>query len=126
MQVNEILIEFVPKELIRNNDVGDYFKQNNTLVIRALKMNNLDYSYMIGLHELLEAWRSERRGISELAIDKFDSEHSELESPGDHPEAPYKEDHRFSENIERLICFDFGINWFDYEQAIKDSYATGL
>ena len=75
-----------------------------------------DETFLIALHELVEAKLCQKRGITHAAIDKFDMEYWPAVSPravdaepGDDPQAPYRKEHRFSALIEHLMAHELGI-----------------
>ena len=39
-------------------------------------------------------------------------------SPGDHPKAPYRAEHFFATNLERLFSSELGVDWFEYDRDV--------
>ena len=128
MILRKIIIEFTddPNE-VRNKGVGDYYTQSDgTEIVRSYcKERSLKWrlwSYMCMIHEMTEKELTDIRGIKEPDIDAFDawyiSEGFEVE-PGDHPNCIYKKEHRSSEMIERYLCEQFGLDWFEYFDNYK-------
>lgn len=80
------------------------------------------------IHELVEWYLCQKRGIPIEEIDRFDLRYewersqglNGDEEPGDDPGAPYRREHRFAENIERQIVHEAGLVWADYEQRIAE------
>jgi hypothetical protein len=103
---------------------GDYYKlEDNLTKIEIKKQLNEDYEFLIMVHELIEEYITRKRGITEQSITNFDLAWEELsepkeDEPGNNKWAPYYKEHRFSENIERLICAELGIDWFKYEKDL--------
>lgn len=124
--ISGISIEFVPKTKIRNGGAGDYFTQLDRIVIRAIKLSDIRISILIAIHELIEFILVSNQGIKETDIDWFDAEFEadrkdgNFSEPGDSLGSPYRCAHRFSENIERLMAYELGINWKDYEDIINN------
>lgn len=124
----KITIESIPHKHHRYETVGDWFWRKKHLVIRVSKMKNPDYILLVAIHELVEAWLCFRRGISERSVTKFDKEFEEKRSnhqflggvsePGDHPEAPYFDEHQFATKIERMVAEELEINWRKYEKTL--------
>lgn len=114
----KIVIETVPHNEQRYETVGDYWWDNETLHIRVSETGNTNYDYLIAIHELVEAVLCEYRGVSVEDIDKFDILHPELIEPGDHPQAPYQNEHNFATAVERMICAAMGIKWQEYDQTL--------
>jgi hypothetical protein len=44
------------------------------------------------------------------------------EEPGDHPQAPYGRQHGFATAVERMVCAELGIAWYDYDRANIELY----
>ena len=106
---------------------GDYFKINDTTFIEVCSQKTEDYEFLIMIHELIEEYLTRKRNISELDITKFDlmfekereeGLHSEDDEPGYDLRAPYRKEHIFSENIERLIAAELGVDWQKYNDDL--------
>lgn len=117
-------INFISVKDRRYETVGDYFHKNGNLVVSVCDTGNDDYNFLIAMHELIEEYLTRKRGISELSILEFDRQYEDNRvigddsEPGDSKDAPYQREHRFAENIERVICHEIGINWFDYNNFL--------
>jgi len=90
-----------------------------------------DSAFLVALHELVEAWLCKAAGVSEADVSKWDIEHPELEEPGDHPEAPYHEQHRVATEVEKLVNSALKRDWDDHEgwvqaaaEEVDHSHAT--
>jgi hypothetical protein len=111
------------KDVMRYPTCGDYYKENDYTKIEIKTQLNEDYEFLIMIHELIEEYLTRKRGIKEQDIMDFDllweeSDEPKEDEPGNCKYAPYYKEHRFSENIERLICADLGIDWFKYENDL--------
>ena len=98
----------------RYKTAGDYWADKNKWEIRISRMKNPDYEFLIMIHELVELYLTQKRGIKEEDITKFDLEHLDNEDPGSIPEAPYHKEHMFSMEVEKLIIKELGLDWKDY------------
>jgi hypothetical protein len=67
------------------------------------------------------------RSIVQEVVDSFDmnfeeerrqGKHSNEAEPGDDPAAPYRREHFFATNIERLFAAELGVDWSEYEETI--------
>lgn len=93
--------------------------------ITVSDMGNDDYEFLVAIHEMIEAKLCEKAGISDEAITafdvKFESERKagDVSEPGDEPTAPYARQHCIATAVERLMCAELGISWFDYEAAVN-------
>lgn len=122
-----IVIEAIAHEQHRYPTVGDYFEGSDGWTVRVSRCGDARYEFLVALHELVEWFLTQQRGISEpdiLAFDEaFEREreqgmHGEREQPGDDPRAPYGREHRFAERIERLAAGELGVDWDEYDGTI--------
>ncbi len=105
-----------PKKM-RYPTVGDYYKTKDGWTIVSADLGNPDYIFLVFLHEFIELYLTQHRGISEPKIKKFDEwferekakgNFKKIESPGRHPKAPYRREHIFAEKIERMLIKELG------------------
>lgn len=118
----KILIETIPTADQRYATLGDYWWEGTDLHIRVSEMDDWREQVLIAVHELVEATLCEDRGISEPDIMAFDISVPECSDPGAHPDAPYRKEHFFAENLERLLAAEFGIRWQDYEARCEEEF----
>lgn len=107
--------------------MGDYYLDTDFHDIMRFKVSemNADYEFLVLMHEMVEWYLTQKRGITEHDITAFDIEfereraQGNVDEPGDHPEAPYRREHRFAENIERLIAAELGVDWAIYNKTVE-------
>jgi hypothetical protein len=126
----KINVETIPHQQHRYNTVGDYWMDpSGTLQIRISELG-LDHELPILIHELVEWYLCQKRGVRLEDIDSFDrvfelerslGRHTN-EEPGDSPDAPYATEHRFAENIERQVVQEAGLRWDEYEAHISEDW----
>jgi hypothetical protein len=109
---------------MRYPTVGDYVKKGRVIHVFVAKSENPDHEFLVALHEVVEAWLTQRRGISWKEVDKFDIlfEKNRTPSsgePGDDPGSPYFKEHQFATRIERMVCQELGISWDEYDSEIE-------
>ena len=121
----EILIKTIPHKKQRYETVGDWVVEpDGTLKIFVSEMGDSDYNFLVALHELVELYLCQKRVIKQEAVDKFDIEfeknrpEGDESEPGDHPDAPYRKEHFFATNIERMIALELGVDWKLYDKAV--------
>ncbi len=112
-----IVIDSVPIEHMRYSTLGDYWEEGDTLFIEVADYGDDDFSFLVAVHELVEAYLTKKRGIREEDITSFDMSVPEDDEPGDNPQAPYQNEHNFATGIERLMCAVLGRTWSDYTEA---------
>ena len=71
-----------------------------------------DEAFLIALHELVEAKLCHRAGITQGAVDAFDFAFRGNSEPGDHPEAPYRVQHRQAMLIEHMMAHFLGLTTY--------------
>jgi hypothetical protein len=128
-----ILIETIPHEKQRYPTVGDYFTEGSPgdkqlRVIHVSQMDNPDYEFLVALHELVESYLVQKRGIPDQAIDRFDISFEARRSaglvpkhaePGDDPSAPYYQEHGFATLIERMMARELDVDWDGYARTVE-------
>lgn len=119
-----IRIEFVPSKDQRYDTIGDwYFDAAGDLVIRVSNDDPFfpteDEQVLVALHELVEVLLCRKRGITQDMVDEFDMRGAGAEyckeegtEPGDHPEAPYRREHRFAMIVEHLMAHELGLTGY--------------
>lgn len=121
-----IHIETIPHDQQRYPTVGDYWEDEHGVEqVRVSKMIDWRYEILVAVHELVEWALTKHRGICEEHISAFDVEFEKLREaelvsgePGDSPKAPYKREHFFATNLERLLADELDVDWVDYDQYV--------
>jgi hypothetical protein len=112
----DIVIKAIPKGEMRYPTVGDWWFDGEQLHIRVTDDVPENEQFTVALHELVEVWLCKNRGITQEAVDDFDIRGPGAEycsengiEPGDHPDAPYRREHRFAMLIEHLMAHELGL-----------------
>lgn len=123
----KIVIETVPHKSQRYDTVGDWFRDlEGTLHIKVSEEIGDKAASLVALHELIEVLLCEDRGVTQIAVDKFDVEFEDErepgnnDEPGDDPNAPYYKEHFFATSIERLMAAELNVDWKLYDDAINE------
>jgi hypothetical protein len=121
----KIQLRTIPHSEQRYETVGDWENlPDGSLRISVSDMGNDDYAFLVAIHELVEVWLCNKRGITDEAVSAFDIEYEknrpegDESEPGDHPDAPYRKEHFFATNIERMIALELGVDWGKYDKAV--------
>jgi hypothetical protein len=121
----KIHVETIPHNEQRYPTVGDYWAEGDVLQIRITEMRDWRYVMLVSVHELVESMLTRYRGISEETIGSFDMAFEEKREhglvrgePGDAPDAPYRREHFFATNLERLLAAELGVDWLVYETYV--------
>lgn len=107
-------LKFELREIMRYDDVGDYF--DDTIV--AYDFKNEVINNAIFLHEFIEYTLIKSAGIEPSLIDKFDTD---PEYPEKFPEEfnLYGKFHDMSNMIERQFIENLGLNWEEHDRIIN-------
>jgi hypothetical protein len=124
----KIVIETIPHDSHRYETVGDWwYDKDGTMQIRVSDMKNWKYELLVAVHELVEQSLCKDRKVTEDVVTKFDKKFEkersfgqvgEDEEAGDDPRAPYRKEHFFATNIERLLSEQLGIDWKTYDDTV--------
>lgn len=114
----EIHIKVITHGKQRYNTCGDYFKKGKRVQV-YLSKTEPDYEFLVAIHELLEWYLTQKRGITIKQIDKFDMGNPELADPGSSKQAPYYKEHSFATDIERIIAKELSVDWDRYDLYIE-------
>jgi len=127
--IQKVIVEAIPHVNQRYNTIGDWFfnKDNGILWIRVSDLGDSRYNHLVAFHEYAEAMLCIHRGIDEKAITIFDMTYERERvkgnpdtqgEPGDHKKAPYRKEHFFATNVERLLAAELEVDWEDYDKAV--------
>lgn len=118
----KIVIDVIPHKKQRYNTAGDYFRKRGEIHIRVSKMH-ADHEFLVLLHELVEWYLTEKKGVTIEEIDKFDLAFEKSrkgdEEPGDDPKSPYYAEHQIATEIERELSSYLVVNWSKYDAYVK-------
>ncbi len=120
------MISQVPHRKQRYETVGDWIP-GRPAQIRVSRMKDQRYVFLVALHELIEYELCKMHGITDREVVAFDVNfeaerrmnlHPLDAEPGNHPKAPYRNEHEFATMIEMMVAQKLGVSWSDYERAI--------
>jgi hypothetical protein len=93
--------------------------------IRVSEMIDWRYEVLVAVHEIVEMALAKHRNIDEGGITEFDIKFEESKAKGlvsgeagDNANAPYRREHFFATNLERLFAAELGVDWFEYERFV--------
>jgi hypothetical protein len=119
-------IETIPHDQQRYPTVGDYWEDEHGVEqIRVSEMMDWRYEVLVAVHEIVEMALARQRGIEEQAISEFDIRFEQDKEKGlvtgeagDNVNAPYRREHFFATNLERLFAGELGVDWFEYDRYV--------
>lgn len=116
----------------RNDQAGDWqFDDRGDMIVKSILLKDPLHCILIQFHEAIEAILCQQRGITDEAVSAFDEQfekerakgvHGESDEDGDDARAPYRKEHFFATNIERLFAAELGVDWKEYEAAILEYF----
>ncbi len=123
----KIEIRTIPHHEHRYETVGDWQANEKGELCRVLvsDMPNMDYEFLIALHELIEGYLCQVRLISDEKVTQFDEAYEakrpegDESEPGDDPMAPYHREHQFASRIEKMMAKELGVDWETYDEAVS-------
>ena len=119
-------ISQVPHRKQRYETVGDWIP-GRPAQIRVSRMKDQRYVFLVALLEMIEYELCKMHGIKDKEVVAFDVNfeaerrmnlHPLDAEPGDHPKAPYREEHEFATAIEKMVAQKLGVSWSDYEKTV--------
>lgn len=123
-----ITIKIIPESEQRKGVSGaDWqFDKNGDLQVRVSPLSDWRREILLGLHEAIEAVCCKHLGVSQEAVDKFDTEydknHSSDLNGGDDPLAPYHRPHGLATACERVLAFALDVQWGEYDEELSKKY----
>lgn len=120
----KIVCTTIPQKSQRYETAGDYFKEptEDAILFRVSKMTP-DAEFSVFIHECIEWYLTQKRGIEMSEIDSWDMEKvfyqdpKNSKDPGKSKKAPYYREHKFATKIEKLIVKELGLNWKEYDKS---------
>lgn len=123
--MRKIVIKTIPHNKQRYDTAGDWFSRKSLFTedstrIYVSDLSNPKFEFLIALHEQIEMFLCQQRGISEDAVDKFDFTWKGDGDPGDDPAAPYFKEHQFALIMERMMAHELGVDWAAYNKRLNE------
>jgi hypothetical protein len=121
LTINEIRIRFIPQAEMRYDTCGDWYHENDTLIVLASAMPDARHQQLVAVHELVEALMCNVDGVTQEAVDAFDmGPGADLDEPGNDASAPYRQQHVVATEIERRLAEAMHVDWAEYDAAVGD------
>ncbi len=120
-----IEVKVLPHKQQRYETVGDYLYINHKLLNVRISELEPDEEFLIMIHELIEWYLNEREGITIGEVDKFDKafekkrKKGNTDEPGDCPQAPYHENHKYATIIEKILAWRLKVDWDEYNNHVN-------
>ena len=114
----QIVCDVIKHKQQRYNTAGDYLKIGKRWNLCVSRLEKPEYELAVLIHELYEFFTTDRDGIKEKDITKFDIE-SGHKDPGTLKGAPYHKQHMDATKIERLVIRLLGEDWEEYDKSFE-------
>lgn len=128
--LKRIEVVFEPVEKMRYATVGDYFpKKDGTLRFEIADLGDTFFNKMILIHEMVEQALTEKFGITNEHIDKFDfmfekevneGRHLPGAEAGSDVRCPYHREHTLATAVEMMMCALTGVKWNEYNSRVNN------
>lgn len=127
-----IYIDTIPHSEQRYPTVGDYWEVREHGIyptrteIKVSSMDDCRYEFLVAIHEMIECFLCAERGISEESITEFDMAFEEArqagntDEPGNSPNAPYYEEHKFATIVEKALAAELKVDWDTYDKTVNE------
>lgn len=124
--LKKIQVDVIEHSKQRYRTLGDWFFEydkglEQKLHVRVSETGDWRSNVLIAMHEIVEALLCDFRGIAQAEVDAFDKAHPELDEPGDHPEAPYGDEHCLAMGIERMLAAAMKYPWAEHEKLCEET-----
>lgn len=130
-------VEVIPHETQKYETPGNWIiNKDGSITIQVSYTGDDNYSFLIGIHEAIEAWLCRMAGISQKDVDEFDEAYelarlnyvkapcgcmpTEDSEPGHDRHAPYNRQHKFAESIERTLAKKLMVEWREYDRTVRE------
>jgi hypothetical protein len=133
--MRDINIKTTPLREMRYPTIGDYWETPFAVEVRVAHLPDRRMEQLVIIHELVEIFLMQHRNIRLADSDDFDivfeaerdaGQHGPDDEPGDDVRCPYRREHRFAENIERLLCQELGLDFDDYAAQVMKVWNARL
>lgn len=117
-----ISVKIVPHKKQRYDTAGDYYKENGDWKFTISKMDG-DKEFLVLMHELTEWYLTQKSGIKECDITKFDVENVykldpvNSDDPGMSKKSPYHKEHLAALRVEKLLAKFLKVDWSEYDDS---------
>jgi hypothetical protein len=117
---NLIEVKEIEHSSQRYDTYGDWqFDADGRLNIKVSKTRNEWDSYLLAIHEIIEAVLCRYAGITEEEVDKWDLDHPYSDDPGAISGCPYASQHSIAFAVEKMLADKIKRNWREYEKELE-------
>lgn len=118
-----IVVSRIPHNAQRYDTAGDWewsadAGDGPALVVRVDATPDWRHSFLVALHEMVEAAICRRMNITGETVTAWDLAHPDSDEPGALKGCPYRQAHREADTIERFVASSLGVDWDEYEAAL--------
>jgi hypothetical protein len=128
MRIKSITMGSIPPVDMRYETVGDWeFLPGGHLKITTPDTLDDDSAFLVQLHELVEVYLCNKRGITDEEVTKWDIDHlAHPGEPGEIEGAPYFREHAVANRVEAIVCEELGLSWDTHDDrcGVADGQVT--
>jgi hypothetical protein len=133
--MREITIKTIEHSKQLYDTCGYWAYDDKDMEILVSKMENPDYEFFVGIHEVIEGYLCARKGVTTEEVDEWDMWYEEAREmgtapcgcriaktsePGDDTHCPYRDEHAFATKIEKMLIKKTGLSWIKYDKAVNE------
>jgi len=120
-----VKINTIPHDQHLYTTVGCWFweklNQDDTSIhIRVSRNLPNDDIFLVALHELVESYLCSKKNISTSQVNDWDMKNPDVEEPGEVAGAPYFQEHKDANDIEKLMCEKLNLNWDEHNKKLEN------
>lgn len=117
-----ISIKTIEHKHQRYPTVGDWYDLDSVSIVKVSDMGDSDMEFCVAIHEAVEQYLCNKRGISDEVVTEFDKDNLDHENPGDLFNSPYHKEHMVASVVEMLLIKELGIDMEKYEETMIKLY----
>jgi hypothetical protein len=123
-RIRTIVARTIKHDDQRYDTCGDWLVDGTNLTVLASETGDWRESFLVTVHEIVEAGICVRLGIQEPDVCRFDTKYEaargddDTSEPGDSLDAPYYHAHQIATQVERIVAHALGVHWPTYEADI--------
>ena len=118
-------VELVNHKEQRYATAGDWlFDADGSIIVRVSDTGNWLDAMLVAVHEIVEVILCEVNGVKLEDVDAFDMAFSGDGEPGEHPNAPYFNEHATANIVEQLVALQARQKFHEYAARIDALFLT--
>ena len=115
-------IKAVDPSVIRYSTCGDWWwNGDGSLQVSVPEYGSRNSSFLVALHELVEAWLCRAAHITEAEVLKWDLDHPDSDEPAEEKGSPYIHQHNTALKVEKIVAKALGIDFGRHDHWVVNA-----